>query len=98
MDDTKHKPTANGPHSVHVLKEDYRKTYMLEVIDKFLDEYVFVGGDEVSDGVWCYGANLIKYFMVLADFKDAVSTGNGEHLLILRKQLVSPFLFNTRIQ
>ncbi|CAB3995477.1 Hypothetical predicted protein, partial [Paramuricea clavata] len=76
MDDIKHKPTANGPHSVHVLKEEYRKTYILQVINIFLDEYVFVGGDEVSDGVWCCGVNLMKCFMLLADFKDAVSTGN----------------------
>ena len=37
------------------------------------------------------GANLIKCFLILADFKDAVSTGNGDHLLILRKQLLVHF-------
>ena len=29
--------------------------------------------------------------MLLADFKDAVATGNGEHILILRKQLLTHF-------
>ena len=29
--------------------------------------------------------------MVLADFKDAVSTGNGEYISILRKQLLTHF-------
>jgi hypothetical protein len=92
MDNTKHKPTANGP------QENYRKTYILEVINKFLDKYVFVGGDEeVSDGVWYYGVNLLKCFMLLVDFKDAVSTGNGEHLLILRKQLLAHFFSTPRL-
>ena len=92
MVDTKHKPTANGPHSRQALKEDYQKTYMGNVIDKFLDEFVFLREDEVTDGIWCYGVNLIKRFLMLADFKDAVSTGNGAHLLILRKQLLIHFL------
>ena len=77
----------------------------MEVVDKFLDEFVFHGGDkasdkdntedsmesdeDVSDGVWNYG--VIKCFMVLLDFKDAVSTGNGNHLSILRKQLLIHF-------
>ncbi len=92
MDDTQHKPTANGPHSDHDLSEDQRETYMRDVIDKFLDEFVFpVDEDELTDGIWCYGVNLIKCFVLLADVKDAVSTGNGEHLLILRKQLLVHF-------
>jgi hypothetical protein len=102
MADAEHRPTANGPHSVHVLNEEYRKTYIVDVIDKFLNEFVFLDGDEgiqdenasnddISDGVWCYGVNIIKCFLLLADFKDAVSTGNGEHLLILRKQLLIHF-------
>ena len=92
MDDTQHKPTANGPHSDHDLSEDQRETYMRDVIDKFLDEFVFpVDEDELTDGIWCYGVNLIKCFVLLADVKDTVSTGNGEHLLILRKQLLVHF-------
>ena len=91
MVDTKHKPTANGPHSRQALKEDYQKTYMGNVIDKFLDEFVFLREDEATDSIWCYGVNLIKCFLMLADFKDAVSTGNGDHLLILRKQLLIHF-------
>ena len=92
MANTKHKPTANGPHSVNVLTEDYRKSYMQNVIDKFLDELVFLDDEfKVSDSIWSYGVNLIKCFLLLADFKDAVSPGNGEHLLILRKQLLVHF-------
>ena len=92
METTKHKPAANGPHSVHVLAEDYQKTYIINVIDKFLDEHVFSDGSkEVSDGVWCYAVNTVKCYMLLADFKDAVSTGNGDHLPIIRKQLLKHF-------
>ena len=92
MGDTKHKPTANGPHGdLHALKENYKQTYLRNAIDNFLDEFVFHGDDKVTDGIWCYGVNLIKCFLILADFKDAVSTGNGDHLLILRKQLLIHF-------
>ena len=92
MGDTKHKPTANGPHGdLHALKEDYKQTYLRNAIDNFLDEFVFHGDDKVTDDIWCYGVNLIKCFLILADFKDAVSTGNGDHLLILRKQLLIHF-------
>ncbi|XP_028418118.1 uncharacterized protein LOC114543248 [Dendronephthya gigantea] len=102
MDDTKHKPAANGPHSVHVLQEEYRKSYIVQVLDKFIDEFLFIDDEDVydededgdnieDDGVWSYGINIIKCFMLLNDFKDAVSSGNGEHLLILRKQLLVHF-------
>ncbi len=102
MADKEQRPKANSPHSVYVLNEEYRETYFLGIIDKFLDEFVFNGGDEVSDedmqsdddtsdGVWSYGMNIIKCFMLLLDFKDAVSTGNGDHLCILRKQLLIHF-------
>ena len=99
MDDAKCKPTANGPHSVHVLNEEYRKKYIAEVLDKFLDEFIFpselpddeMSDKDVSDGVWCYSVNILKCFMVIADFKDAVSTGNGHHISILRKQLLVHF-------
>ena len=40
MDDAKCKPTANGPHSVQVFNEEYRKKYIAEVLDKFLDAFI----------------------------------------------------------
>ena len=49
MADKEQRPKANSPHSVHVLTEEYRKTYIMEVVDKFLDEFVFHGGDKASD-------------------------------------------------
>ena len=60
MADTKQKPTANGPHSIQRLTEAYQKSYVNNILDKFLDEYVFIDSDDVSeDGVWCYGVNII---------------------------------------
>ena len=93
MADTKHKLSANGPHSVYVLKEEYRKDYIINTLDKFLDEHVFneENIDTTTDGVWCYGVNILRSFMLLADFKDAVATGNGEYLSVIRKQLLLHF-------
>lgn len=99
MDDAKCEPTANGAPSVNIINEAYQKTYIKDILNKFLDEFIFVAGNrKVADGVWCYGVNIIKSFMVLADFKDAVSTGNGEYIgtlamvsSILRKQLLTHF-------
>ena len=96
MGDAKHKPTANGPHSVHIFNEDYRKDYINNTLDKFLDEYVFQADKKKglsipSDGVWYYGINMLKTYLLLADIKDAVATGNGEYLTIIRKQLLIHF-------
>ena len=103
MLDAKHRPTANGPHSVLVLTEEYRKTYLTNTLDQFLDEYVFAKEEECvpvddkesepgnGDGVWCYSINVLKSFLLLADVKDAVASGNGEYLSVLRKQLLEHF-------
>ena len=97
MEDTKQKPTVNGPHSVHGDTEELQ-SYINNILDKFLDEYVFVeSGDEKAgseDGIWCYGANIICTFLVLADMKDAVATGNGEHMSTMRKQMLLHFFSN----
>ena len=92
MNDAKCKPTANGPHSVHIFQEDYQKSYITRVLDTFLDEFVFCNDNKkVTDGIWCYSVNIMKCVLLLADFKDAVRTGNGEHLSVLRKQLLIHF-------
>ena len=79
MSNTKQKPTANGPHSIYCLTEAYQKSYVNGILDKFLDEFVFIGDDDMSlskDGIWCYGVNIIRSFMVLADIKDALPLAN----------------------
>ena len=90
-------------HITHVLTETDKKSYIISTLDKFLDEYVFDGNKEVSsdetddadDGVSSYAVNTLRSFMLLADFKDAVATGNGQHLSILRKQLLEHFFVTT---
>ena len=57
-----HRQTAIGPHSVYDLTEKYRKAYIVDVLNKFLYEFVFnnvgkrildenVSDEDVSDGV-----------------------------------------------
>ena len=100
MDDAKHKPTANGPHSVYVFNEDYQKKYIDKTLDKFLHEYVFHTYDKElkentsvpTDGVWCYGINMLKLYLLPADMKDAAAGGNGEYLSFLRMQLLLHFV------
>ena len=41
--------------------------------------------------VFNYAANLLKSFMVLVDCKDAVASGNGEHLATIQKQMLFHF-------
>ena len=48
-------------------------------------------GTATTDGVWSYGINILKSFLLLAGIKDAVATRNGEYLSALRKQLLMPF-------
>ena len=85
MVDEKQEPAANGPRSVHAHDEEYQKKYITDTLDKLLNEYVF-GNEDIptTDGVWCYAVNILRSFLLLA---DAVSTGNGEYLPTLRKQL-----------
>ena len=81
MVDEKQEPAANGPHSAHAQDEEHQKKYITDTLDKFLNEYVF-GNEDIptTDGVWCYAVNILRSFLLLADMKDAVSTGNGEYL------------------
>ncbi len=92
MDDAKEEPAANSPHSDDVQDEEYRRKYITYTLDKFLDEYVFENKEiPTTDGVSCYAVNILRSFLLLADIKDAVSTGNGEYLSVLRKQLLAHF-------
>ena len=52
-------------------------------IEHFLNEFVFLSSDcelsengVVEDGIVAYSKNLINNYMVLADIKNAVSSGN----------------------
>ena len=93
MTDTKQKPSQNAPNS---LDEEQKDVYIITTVEKFLDEYVFSAtndGDDACtrDGVLSYSVNLMASFLLLADLKDAVKSGNGEYLAVLRKQLLVHF-------
>lgn len=96
MTNTKHKPTQNNPNPAHIISDAQKKAYIMDTLNKFLDKYIFVSETDGnppfgSDGICQYAVNVMKSFIILADFKDAVATGNGEHLSTLRKQLLKHF-------
>jgi hypothetical protein len=93
MTDTNQKPSQNAPSS---LDEEQKDVYIITTVERFLDEYVFSAtndGDDacMRDGVLSYSVNLMASFLLLADLKDAVKSGNGEYLAVLRKQLLVHF-------
>lgn len=92
MEDTTQKPLRHAPSS---FDEEQSDVYILTTIQRFLNEFVFStndgNDDEDADVVSCYASNLLKSFFLLVDFKDAVKSGNGEHLSTLRKQLLIHF-------
>ena len=95
--DVKCKPTANGPNPI-VLTKIIVKVTLTALWISSLTKYVFHSNNErnvPSDGVWCYGINIHKSYLLLADIKDAVATGNGHHLNILHKQLLKHFFTTT---
>ena len=70
-----------------------RRNCLLKDRDKFPEQFVFIEYDQAfgTDSVCRYSVNLVKSFMILADIKDAVATGNGQHLSVLHKQLLVHF-------
>ena len=99
MDDEMQKPSKNAP-KLAASTSDEKRIDIKNVQDKFLDQYIFVAEDKEdppfgSDRVCCYSVNVLQTFMVIADFKDAVSSGNGEHLSTLHKQLLIHFFSAT---
>ncbi len=105
MDNVNESPKSNNPCPPNDLNEDERKLHVLAVLDKFLEEYVFQTSecsdddgdtiddddDDDDDGVYNYSINLLKSFMVLVDCKNAVASGNGEHLALIQKQMLLYF-------
>ena len=73
---------------------DEQKKYIVNTLDKFIEQYISITEKDQpfgTDGVCQYSVNLLKSFMILADMKDAVATGNGQHLSALHKQLLVHF-------
>ena len=93
MSDPKHKPLRNGPNMAYITTDEQKKLFIESALDKFLEQYIFIEDDQAfgTDDVCHYSVNLLKSFMILADIKDAVATGNGLHLSVLHKQLLVHF-------
>ena len=87
MDDETQTPSKNAPNLAASTSDDQKKIEIKNILDKFLDQYIFVADDEENppfgnDGICSYSVNVLQSFMLLADFKDAVSSGNGDYLSI----------------
>ncbi|XP_028407915.1 uncharacterized protein LOC114530546 [Dendronephthya gigantea] len=106
MENVNDSPKENNPlPDQEDLSEEEKKTHLMTVLDKFLDEYVFqdtscsdvdsleenISDNNSSDGIFNYSVNLLRSFMVLFDCKDAVAYGNGEHLALIQKQMLYYF-------
>ena len=106
MDNVNESPKENSPCPSKDLTDDENKARILAVLSKFVDEFVFqataLSDDEemsadddedgdISDGVLNYSLNLIKSFMVLLGCKQAVASGDGEHLATIQKQMLLYF-------
>ena len=93
-------PNANNTFLSNDMTKEEKKEHLLAELQKFVDEYVLEtlnddsmesSDEDNSDGVLNYSLNLLKSFMVLLDCKDAVASGNGEHLALIQKQMLFYF-------
>ena len=92
IENTSQKQNSNFPGHAHVSTEEQNVEYF-EISDKFLNKYVFLTlvSSTEDNGILSYAVDLMISYMILADFKDAVSSGNGEYLATLHKQLLLHF-------
>ena len=93
-------PLANNLFLSQDISDEAKKEHLLTALQKFVDEYVLhtlddesteSSDNDSSDGVLNYSLNLLKSFMVLPDCKNAVASGNGEHLALIQKQMLFYF-------
>ena len=102
MQDIKESPKENDPLLSNDSSDEEKKVHVLAVLDTFVQQFLHptdadnssdtVDDDTAaSDGVFNYALNLLRSFMVLLDCKDAVASGNGEHLATIQKQMLFYF-------
>ena len=77
-----------------------KKAQVLAVLDTLIMQYLYpsshedsmeLSHDDSMDGIFNYAQNLLKSFIILLDCKDAVASGNGEHLALVQKQMLFHF-------
>ena len=87
--------------------EDQRRKYWEAMLDKFVDLHLVTPGLvaekfdkdtnlpdlclENTDFIKEHSLLLLKYYFLMADFKDAVKAGNGQRINELHKQLIHHF-------
>lgn len=100
MEDVNKSPKENKPLLFNGGNDEEKNAKILAVLDKFVRQYIYPTSDEDSmessdddstDGVFNYALNLLKSFIILLDCKDAVASGNGEHLALIQKQMLFYF-------
>ena len=99
MENINESPKENNPCPPNDMNDEEKKTHVLAVLDKFIEEYILQtttsrdedDDDNECDGVCNYAINLLRSFMVLLDCKDAVASGNGDHLALIQKQMLFYF-------
>ena len=100
MDTVDGTPERNDPLLRSDASCEEQKTYIEEPLGNFIDNYILENlseddSDDDSAGedrVMNYSINLLRSFMILLDYKDAVATGNENHLTIIQKQMI-PYFF-----
>ena len=75
MEDISKLPKENSPFLSMMEMMKKKKVHILAVLDMFVN---------------C-GLNLLKSYFILLDCKDAVASGNGQHLVLIPKQMLFYF-------
>ena len=102
MEDVNKCPKENNSFLLNDGSDEEKKDQALAVLDTFVMQYLYPSSDEdtdsmessdddSTDGIFNYAQNLLKSFMILLDCKDAVASGNGEHLAVVQKQMLFHF-------
>ena len=100
MEDVSKSPKENSRFLFIDGNDEEKKAQILAVLDKFVSQYICStsegdsmesSDDDTTDGVFNYALNLLKSYFILLDCKDAVASGNGEHLALIQKQMLFYF-------
>ena len=68
-----------------------RERFCEQTLDNFINTYLVSNEIAEDDKVQNYSLNLLRSYLILADYKDAVATGNGQHLAVIHKLILKHF-------
>ena len=95
MENIKGQRIKNRPPYHIIDVGDNKKKYFHSVMNKLIDEFFLLPhllpSPDVEDFLKNYSLCLLKYYLILLDYKDAVKQGNGERLPTLHKVLLPYF-------